>query len=97
MLWSGFGNRIGRDTGNSVEATGALLRHSKEWKLLLIPRAGILPFPTIPQPVSGKNMRRVHKQKPDSMTKNQKTHGQPSRPLRSPPKTGPKTGATFGL
>lgn len=57
----------------------------------------IHPLPTIPRAVSGRVNIIAVNETPEAMHKNQKTHLQPARAPRIPPKIGPILGAVVIL
>ena len=93
----GFGIRnIGLGSSDSsTEVFGARLRHDN--MVLLIPLAGMLPLPTIFLDVSGRQVAIVVRHRPERMARNQKIHLQHAFSAKTPPRTGPKLSAVFGL
>lgn len=66
-------------------------------RLLLIPPGKILPLPTSLRAVSGSQKTIKVKHSPERMLRNQKIHRQLAFSARTPPRTGPRLGAVFGL
>lgn len=54
-------------------------------------------MPTMLRAVSGRKLTIAIKANAESILKNQKIHLQPARSASTPPNTGPRLGAVFGL
>src|ERR1700722_8226662 len=91
----GFGKRnLGFVRAVSLEFE---IRRKQDIRVLLKPRGGTDPSPTMLRPVSGKQMSISIRDKPERILRNPKIHLQPAFSASTPPKTGPRLGAELGL
>lgn len=65
--------------------------------VVFTPEAGTLSLPTMLRQVSGRKRSIPSRHDPERMQRSQKIHLQLARSVKTPPTTGPKLGAVFGL